>query len=467
MAKKYYHKLPSKKTTSNYSNPQADVGLAYYAMTGKVTKVKESIRAGADVNQILDSGFNILYMVIMATKGPFTDNHVKVMEVLIANGINVNLRNKIEDKWVSLLHLACLRNNVQALDMLIKNGAEIDPPNCDPLLHWTIGAGNFKMTQALLKHKLIRNRIEVRGTEHEGTPLHHAVGLGHNDIALLLLEHNVNVHAKDNRGSSIMCTAASNASGEVVKKLLEKGADVHAKGYRNTNALKFAIINRRAEAVKVLLAHGADPNETCVGGATALHTSVSKEAMEEDNVIGTFIFKQLIAKGAKVNVKDHENWYPLHLAAKYGKTVEVDCMLKLGAEIDPVEHNGVTPLAYACQQGHFETVKVLVRAGADLNKKTEDESGATPLHLAVLSKKIEIVRFLIRAGAKINATDKFGRTPLKYATLESRSHSDNPIIDFLLCNGAEKSTGDCCTECLHEMDYLTLDDKTLKYLRTM
>ena len=464
MAKKYYHKIP-KKTTSNYSNPQADVPLAFHAMMGKVTKVKEAIRNGADVNQILDSGFNILYMVIMSTKGPFTENHLKVMEVLIANGINVNLRSQIQDKTVSLLHLACARNNVQAVDMLIKNGADVDPPNCVPLLHWTIGDGNFKMTQALLKHKLIRNRIDVRGSEHDATPLHHAVGLGHNDIALLLLEHNVNVHAKDNRGSSIILTAASNASGEVIKKLLEKGADVHAKGYRGVNALKYAIINRRAEAVKVLLAHGADPNQTCIGGATALHTSVSKEAMEEDNIIGTFIFKQLIEKGAKVNVKDHENWYPLHLAAKYGKTLEVDCMLKLGAKIDPVENNGVTPLAYACQQGHFDTAKVLVKAGANVNKMTEDESGASPLHFAVLSKKIEIVRFLVRAGAKIDATDKFGRTPLKYATLESRHHAASSIIDFLLCNGAKKSTGDCCTECLVEMDYLTLDDETLKKLR--
>ena len=464
MAKKYYHKVP-KKTNTNHSNPQADVGLAFHATSGKVAKVKEAIRNGADVNQILDSGVNILYMVIMSTKGPFTENHLKVMEVLIANGINVNLRSQIEGHCVSLLHLACAMNNVQALDMLIKNGAEVDPPNCIPLLHWTIGEGNFKMTQALLKHKLIRNRIEVRGTEHDGTPLHHAIGLGHDDIALLLLEHNVNVNAKDNRENSIILTAAAKASGEVIKKLLEKGADVHAKGYRNANALKFAIINRRAEAVRVLLAHGADPNEACIGGSTALHTSVMKEAMEEDNIIGTFIFKQLIENGAKVNVTDHEKWYPLHLAAKYGKTLEVDCMLKNGAEIDPVECNGFTPLSYACQQGHFDTVKVLVKAGADFDKRTEDESGATPLHYAVISKKIEIVRFLVRAGAKIDSTDNFGRTPLKYATLDSKNHRASPIIDFLLCNGAKKSTGDCCTECLVEMDYLTLDEDTLKNLR--
>ena len=84
-------------------------------------------------------------------------------------------------------------------------------------------------------------------------------------------------------------------SPDVVQKLIEKGANVNAKGFENdVNPLKMAIIHRQAEVVKVLLANEADPNQTCIAEATALHTSVCKEGMEEDNIIGTFIFKQLI-----------------------------------------------------------------------------------------------------------------------------------------------------------------------------
>ena len=101
-----------------------------------------------------------------------------------------------------------------------------------------------------------------------------------------------------------------------------------------------AIIHRQAEVVKVLLANNADPNQTCSAEATALHTSVCKEGMEEDNIIGTFIFKQLIDHGATVNVKDLEHVTPLHLAARYGKIVEVEYLIRNRAEIDPVNTFG-------------------------------------------------------------------------------------------------------------------------------
>ena len=126
-----------------------------------------------------------------------------------------------------------------------------------------------------------------------------------------------------------------------MKKLLDKGADVNAKGFKNdVSPLKMAVLHRRGEIVKVLLANGADPNQTCSAEATALHTSVSREGMEEDNIIGTFIFKQLLDKGAEVNVKDLEDVTPLHMAARYGKTVEVNYLIRHGAEIDPVNTFG-------------------------------------------------------------------------------------------------------------------------------
>ena len=130
-------------------------------------------------------------------------------------------------------------------------------------------------------------------------------------------------------------------SPDVVQKLIEKGANVNAKGFKNdVNPLKMAIIHRQAEVVKVLLANEANPNQTCIAEATALHTSVCKEGMEEDNIIGTFIFKQLIDHGAKVDVKDLEDVTPLHLAARYGKIVEVEYLIRNGVEIDPVNTFG-------------------------------------------------------------------------------------------------------------------------------
>ena len=114
-----------------------------------------------------------------------------------------------------------------------------------------------------------------------------------------------------------------------------------------------------------------------------------------------------------------------------------------------------TPLAYACQGGHLATIKALINAGANLHQKTTDSFGVTPLHLAAQAGKIEVVRFLVRSGAEVDAKDNQGKTPLKYATSNSYDHQ-NPVIDFLLSNGAQMIGGDCCIECLQEMDYLKL-----------
>ena len=156
----------------------------------------------------------------------------------------------------------------------------------------------------------------------------------------MLIENGGNVNTQDHQDMFVIHDVAATGTVKMLKVLLEKGANVNAKGFRNVSPLKMAIIHRQGEIVKVLLENGADPNMTCIGGSTALHTSVMRNEMEEDNIIGTFIFRQLMDYGAKVNVKDKQDWYPLHFASKYGKTVEVNSMLKNGALVDPMDENG-------------------------------------------------------------------------------------------------------------------------------
>ena len=333
------------KKTSATKNPEFDNPLAYFAQKGKVADVKECINEGADVNKILECtrGYNVLFMVIMAE--PFTNDHLKVMEVLIANGIDVSNRAWIEEKnqYTTLLHLAIVKENIAALDMLIKNGAKVDynASECLPLLHWAVEQSSLKMTRALLKHRWVRNLIDVKSSLCEdNTALHHAIKLGYQNIALMLIENGANVNTQDYQDMFVIHDVAATGSVKMLKVLLEKEANVNAKGFRNVSPLKMAILHRQGEMVKVLLENGADPNMTCIGGSTALHTSVMQNEMEDDNIIGTFIFKQLMDYGANVNVKDKQDWYPLHFASKYGKTVEVQSMLKNGALIDPMDENG-------------------------------------------------------------------------------------------------------------------------------
>ena len=203
--------MPRRKSKCLLQDSELHHDLVNYATKGKVAKVKQCIRDGVAVNKVLPEspGYNVLFMVIMSD--PFTHDHLKVMEVLIANGADVSNRAWIQEtqQYTSLLHLACSKQNISALDLLIKSGAEINF-NSLPLLHMAVHQNSLKMTQALLKHKLMRNKIDYKSKDcDDATALHYALKCGYNDIALLLIESGANVNAKDEEELYVIHAAAA------------------------------------------------------------------------------------------------------------------------------------------------------------------------------------------------------------------------------------------------------------------
>ena len=82
----------------------------------------------------------------------------------------------------------------------------------------TVHQNSLKMTQALLKHKLIRNRIDYKSKDCDNTTaLHYALKHGYNDIALLLIESGANVNVKDEQDYFVIHTAA--AKGNQTKEI--------------------------------------------------------------------------------------------------------------------------------------------------------------------------------------------------------------------------------------------------------
>ena len=204
--------MPRKKSKSPQQDSELHESLVNYAVKGKVTKVKQCIREGVNLNKVLPEtpGYNVLFMVIMVD--PFTQDHLKVMQILIANGADVSNRAWIKEanQYTSLLNLACSRQNISALDLLIKSGAEINFQNSMPLLHIAVHQNSLKMTEGLLKHKLIRNKIDYKSKDcDDATALHYALKCGYNDIALLLIENGANVNAKDEAELFVIHAAAA------------------------------------------------------------------------------------------------------------------------------------------------------------------------------------------------------------------------------------------------------------------
>ncbi len=126
---------------------------------------------------------------------------------------------------------------------------------------------------------------------------------------------------------------------------------------------------------------------------------------------------------ANVDVRDNNNWTPLHYAAEKGYAELVNILLQNRVSIN-VENNGkATPLHFAARNGHIKVVEALLISRAMVNATTQNNNW-TPLHFATKHNHIAIVKALIKHGAAYDARDSQGRAPVQLI--------NNPDITELL-----------------------------------
>jgi ankyrin repeat protein len=104
------------------------------------------------------------------------------------------------------------------------------------------------------------------------------------------------------------------------------------------------------------------------------------------------VVEWLLASGATVDARCHDNNTALMKAAWSGATACVDRLVAGGADVNAVEKNAMTPLMFAAFHGRLDVVKALVRAGADVRRT--DSDGYTALRNAQERGHVEIVAFL-------------------------------------------------------------------------
>ena len=138
------------------------------------------------------------------------------------------------------------------------------------------------------------------------------------------------------------------------------------------------------------------------------------------------------SKQNNINEQDGLGVSRLHLACQYDNVEKVRELVDKGAIIDILDERGFTPLHNAIKYSNLNVLRFLIDAGADIHFKDPRYSGGY-MHHAAQSMNISVLETLIELGVPINQKDNNGWTPFWFAL-----GSENPeLVKWFLNNGAD------------------------------
>ncbi|KAN0127637.1 Ankyrin repeat-containing domain protein [Lactarius tabidus] len=160
-----------------------------------------------------------------------------------------------------------------------------------------------------------------------GTALHAASFQGRLQVVRYLLQHGVDVNARDSGEDTSLLLASWKGHRDIVQCLLDHGADLELRDQFLHTPLHLAALYHQVDSVRVLLEHNADVNPQDSEGQTPLHKSLET---------------------------------PLHLASLNPDLLDViRDLLEHGANLDAEDRAGETPLQLSLERRYDEVTRLL------------------------------------------------------------------------------------------------------------
>jgi len=343
---------------------------------------------------------------------------------------------------------AVMNGDASTLRTLLKQRADVNTPQIDgtTALHWAVYRSALEAADLL-----ITAGANVDVANREGfTPLIMASLYGNVPMIERLLKAGADPRQRLANGETTVMLAARNGNPQALKLLAAAGGDVNAKErLRGTTALMWAAEQRHAAAVKMLLELGAD-HATRSGPAglprnymaPRVNTTAVKDAQARYAAAiaaGRTYEQQLeyeVAQGAKINMGFRGPLTNRQVRgapdARAGAPAAADVAAPAAPPSDPgappesddtevivaglvgTGGGGLTALVFAAREGDLESARNLLDGGADVNRTTD--YGWTPLLTATNNRHYALAEYLIERGADPNIANKGGWTPLYLAT---------------------------------------------------
>ncbi|KGQ02961.1 Ankyrin-3 [Beauveria bassiana D1-5] len=289
-------------------------------------------------------------------------------------------------------------------------------------------------------------------------------------LTLLLNKGSTDVNAKDTYGaSSLHCVKyESNKAPNIIKLLIESGADISAKNNQGQTALHLACSEPCLLSFIALVKQGADIAAVDLEGFNAVHYAAHTGNTKLVNVMAQKWPATLVAARDK---RGRNALHHLTRESYHADEEAIKSLVSAGVSVKDLDDKGSSPLslylttflplppnaagvvrlflrcgsnssfkthfelslahlyAQSCES-RVEVLQTLEEFGVDLAAK--DCEGRTLLHYAAMAGSLteQAFHFLRdKAGLDKNLQDRYGKTPLQYATEERRKERDPFIYD--------------------------------------
>lgn len=317
--------------------------------SGNKELVEFLINCGADVNNT--NAYNETLVYKAASYG-----HKELVELLLLKcGADINIKSS--ECGMTPLHNAAFWGNADAVEVLIKHGADIESREDDSMMD--------------------EDEID------EKTPLIRATARGNYDIVKLLLEHCAQVDSKDKHGDTALDWAISAGYDDIATLLIGHGAAIDG----NNSPLLQALNADAHYLAALLLDRGGTIPAPLDAHALAVFNQIQQERQQLTNAVlrnNPAEVKQLLKQGiyahTAAQLKLHQ-WYKALLNAIDSDNVEhVKQWSNKGLSLALQESNGDTLLHRAVRKESVQVIKYLLSEGIDTT--LVNNNGETAVHLA-------------------------------------------------------------------------------------
>lgn len=283
-----------------------------------------------------------------------------------------------------LLPRAAGGKNVEIVEYLVGlDGIRIDVRRGSrTALQVAAGVGHTQIAQILLDHG-----ANAATTDYwDDTPLEDAVASGYVDVARILLKHNPD----EDRLGICLHSAASRGHEEMAEMLLDAGADKEFVR-RSRRPLHTAAFNESLEVLRLLLVRQVELDCRDSNGNTPLALAVTEYGTSLATV------KLLLDAGTDVNGVNNASQTPVHLAAAHNNGDIIKLLLDRGATIEPDPTlPGNNFLVQLVKSRSYEAIKIVLEHEKMELKATDLAEG---FHAALRNDDIPTVHLLLERGA--------------------------------------------------------------------